>query len=794
MPRRKNIDDLTKKKRVKLSGAQYRKLRKARAIELQKQAGLNGNVEEAPGCPDADKQISSEEEEFSSLDADDDMNENLDNIQYMEYVCGHDNLGNITSISPDPGLWGSFMSFKMRDILVINGPVQIKDYEFPSNEFGRHFSSLHYRYQLLNGEKVERKWLVYSKFKNAVYCFCCKLFCKEKFGKQWPSEGFFDWKNISQALITHERAKVHVDSFRKWRELYKYLKNKQIPDIDHKYLVQQERDNFRKLVERFLGVIQFLAHQSLPYFKSSLRKTNNFLHIIDLLSKFDPYVGEYMNKTTDSFVWNKNNMNESTQRELLTIFAKTVKTCIVNLTKQAKYYSIIISCTPNKNNENQFYLILRFIVKDCETHKFVPREHFLCFLPLSKLSEVGLAKLVWAELKNVGLLIQDIRGQGYDFESFMKANQNGFQNKILKKNRKAFNVPCACHSIKEIVYNAMISIGGKVIVFFSKLRKLMNFFKQPNTLLLKKLAPNGSFANFEPHNLEAVIVVRNHIFEMIEALVQICDDKFKGTELKYEAVSLIENIYTSDFIRSAIIWHDILLKINTISIAMQSSNLNLSECLATIEENIVYFKSYRDAGIENVTKEAGEIVGEIETDNEIDTFQSEFFDIIIDLVIRILEEKHIELKKYGELFSFLHNIQNYKKSDLKELKVDCERIERALQDKTVGDVDGNDLCNEFRIFKSLSASDMPASDMLNYIYENDLDGIFPNVIIVLRIFYTLPTMLANGESCFSKLEIVRNYLQASTNGSEELAMLSIESNLANLLNLKTTIDAFIGAK
>jgi hypothetical protein len=44
---------------------------------------------------------------------------------------------------------------------------------------GRHFSSKLYICDILNGEKQERKWLVYSNELNKLFCFCCKLFkCK----------------------------------------------------------------------------------------------------------------------------------------------------------------------------------------------------------------------------------------------------------------------------------------------------------------------------------------------------------------------------------------------------------------------------------------------------------------------------------------------------------------------------------------------------------------------------------------------------------------------------------------
>ena len=80
----------------------------------------------------------------------------------------------------DPAEWPSFLSDSDRTEQVIRGPQPIKeDFLFPKRQDGRSFH-YHYTYrQLVNGEKVKRSWLTYSKSRDAVYCFCCKLFSKK---------------------------------------------------------------------------------------------------------------------------------------------------------------------------------------------------------------------------------------------------------------------------------------------------------------------------------------------------------------------------------------------------------------------------------------------------------------------------------------------------------------------------------------------------------------------------------------------------------------------------------------
>ena len=86
--------------------------------------------------------------------------------------------------------------------------------------------------------------------------------------------------------------------------------------------------------------------------------------------------------------------------------------------------------------------------------------------------------------------------------------------------------------------------------------------------------------------------------------------------------------------------------------------------------------------------------------------------------------------------------------------------------------------------------------LLQYITENSLKEIYPNIYIVIRILLTIPVSTASAERSFSKLKLIKNYLR-NTMGQEKLSaltVLSIEADIASKLNYDTIIKEFSKAK
>lgn len=59
--------------------------------------------------------------------------------------------------------------------------------------------------------------------------------------------------------------------------------------------------------------------------------------------------------------------------------------------------------------------------------------------------------IIIGELNDLGLNLQDIRGQGYDNGSNIRGDKTGVQSKIKQYNSQAFYVPCSSHSLSILL-------------------------------------------------------------------------------------------------------------------------------------------------------------------------------------------------------------------------------------------------------------------------------------------------------------------------------------------------------
>ncbi|XP_022856631.1 uncharacterized protein LOC111377737 [Olea europaea var. sylvestris] len=157
------------------------------------------------------------------------------------------------------------------------------------------------------------------------------------------------------------------------------------------------------------------------------------------------------------------------------MFADEVRSAIVTKVKYAKYFSVILDCTPNASNEEQMSLVIRCM--DNSVDSPMVQEYWIDFLKVHDASGFGL----FVELKNVlknlelDIDIDNIRGQGYDNGANMSGRHRGVQKRLLEINPRAFYTPCGYHSLNPTSCD-MENCCSKAMSFFGVIQRIYTVF------------------------------------------------------------------------------------------------------------------------------------------------------------------------------------------------------------------------------------------------------------------------------------------------------------------------------
>ena len=165
-------------------------------------------------------------------------------------------------------------------------------------------------------------------------------------------------------------------------------------------------------------------------------------------------------------------------------------------------------------------------------------------------------------------------------------------------------------------------------------------------------------------------------------------------------------------------------------------------------------------------------------------------------MLQSINDRFIQLEDHSKLFSFLYNISNV--NNYEHLMKCCKDLQLALSsnDGLNSDINSVELCEEINTLQKHLKNENDPKAILQFICENKLIELFPNVYVALRILLTLPVTAASAERSFSKLKIVKNYLrsQISQDRLVGLATISIENQIANDLDIDDLVKDFASAK
>lgn len=177
-------------------------------------------------------------------------------------------------------------------------------------------------------------------------------------------------------------------------------------------LLEAERLRWRAVLTRLTAIFQSLAIKNLAlrgHTETLFSPSNgNFLKEVELIAKFDPIMQEHINRVQKGTRSHTSYLGHHVQNKLIELLSSKITSTVVDDIKQAKYYSIILDCTPDISHTELLSVVIRTVSLQEMPHI---KEYFMGFLEAEESTGKHLASLILNRLEELKIPFEDYRGQ-----------------------------------------------------------------------------------------------------------------------------------------------------------------------------------------------------------------------------------------------------------------------------------------------------------------------------------------------------------------------------------------------
>ncbi|XP_050058718.1 zinc finger MYM-type protein 1-like [Aphis gossypii] len=307
------------------------------------------------------------------------------------------------------------------------------------------------------------KWLTYSNILNGAFCKFCVIFSQKEGGIGKQSLGslctkeFSNWKHAIEKFKHHEETCYHKACI----ENYKVMSQKSYVPVNtqlDKVAVAEMIEN-RKLIRPVIESILVCGRQGLALrgHKDSgplsieeepIENDGNFRAILRYGLKMASLGNSDLQLIRERCKRNAQYLSPKIQNEIIYTCNKLILERIVKRINLSKGFCVLADETADIGGIEQFSICARYIYND------EIQEDFLNFVPLHNTSGENLANTLLDSLKNFGIDLQYLRGQGYDGAAAMSGRFNGVQAIVKKQYKTAVYIHCSAHVLNLAICSA----------------------------------------------------------------------------------------------------------------------------------------------------------------------------------------------------------------------------------------------------------------------------------------------------------------------------------------------------
>lgn len=353
-------------------------------------------------------------------------------------------------------------SFQEKNEIIKNGrpTPELPNLVQKTSKFTRHFQSNMY-------SKCD--WLAGSAELNAVFCWYCLLFGKDR-NTSWTRTGYTHLGNLVKSIAEHG---LSVNHLRSSVAIAAFGENRIETALDHQLkneisLHNQKVKRNRDILKRLINAVCFLGKQELAFrghdeTENSVNR-GNYVELLKYTAEYDPLLAEHL-ETSTVFKGISNRI----QNDLIQAVGSTVLSAIKQEIIEVPFVAVMVDETSDVANKAQFSIVLRYV------HEGEIKERFLGFCDISSDKHAqAIAELIRHFLSEFGCN-EKLIAQTYDGAATMAGNLNGVQALIKVTHPEALFFHCYAH-VLNLVLSQSTSQIPECKIFFSTLNGLAAFF------------------------------------------------------------------------------------------------------------------------------------------------------------------------------------------------------------------------------------------------------------------------------------------------------------------------------